>query len=124
MSDALGMMAPAAVQHQYLEGNAYLDCSQETSAIVDTEVKKILESCFEESKKLLTENRQLLDEIAEYLLVKETITGEELMAFVNPPAAETSENPTEAATQEESAAESNEESAVELPSPTETPKDE
>ena len=50
---------------------------------MDTEVKKILESCFEESKKLLTENRQLLDEIAEYLLVKETITGDELMAYVN-----------------------------------------
>ena len=86
MSDALGLMAPASVQHQYLEGNAYLDCSQQTSAIVDEEVKKILESCYSDAKKILTENRALLDEIAEYLLVKETITGEELMAFVNPPA--------------------------------------
>ncbi len=84
MSDALGLMAPAAVQHQYLEGNAYLDCSQETSAVVDSEVKKILSTCYDEAKQLLTDNRGLLDEIAEYLLVKETITGEELMAFVTP----------------------------------------
>jgi len=84
MSDALGMMAPAAVQHQYLEGNAYMDCSQETSALVDKEVKQILENCYNEAKKVLTDNRNLLDEISEYLLAKETITGEELMAFVKP----------------------------------------
>ena len=85
MSDALGLMAPASVQHQYLEGNAYLDCSQATSAIVDEEVKKLLARCYEEAKQALTENRSLLDEIAEYLLAKETITGDELMAFVNVP---------------------------------------
>ena len=85
MSDALGMMAPAAVQHQYLEGNAYLDCSQETSAIVDKEVKQMLERCYNEARQLLADNRALLDEIAEYLLVKETITGDELMSFVNAP---------------------------------------
>ncbi len=94
MSDALGMMAPAAVQHQYLEGNAYLDCSQETSAIVDKEIKSILESCYSQAKQLLTDNRALLDEIAEYLLVKETITGDELMAFVNAPEKNNEEEPT------------------------------
>ena len=83
MSDALGLMAPAAVQHQYLEGQAYLDCSQETAAIVDQEVKKILNTCYEESLQMLQNNRALLDEIALYLLAKETITGEELMAYVN-----------------------------------------
>ncbi len=88
MSDALGLMAPAAVQHQYLEGNAYLDCSQDTSAIVDKEIKRILEDCYNSAKALLGDNRALLDEIAEYLLVKETITGDELMAFVDPPATE------------------------------------
>ena len=88
MSDALGMMAPASVQHQYLEGQAYMDCSQETSGIVDREVKSILENCYRDAVRVLTENRELLDEIAEYLLVKETITGEELMAFINPPVAE------------------------------------
>ena len=83
MSDALGLMAPAAVQHQYLEGQAYLDCSQETAAIVDREVLQILNSCYEDAKRILTENRALMDEISEYLLLKETITGEEMMAFIN-----------------------------------------
>ena len=91
MSDALGMMAPATVQHQYLEGNAYLDCSQETSALVDKEIKTILENCFRDATNILTENRTMLDEIAEYLLVKETITGDELMSFVNKPSEETTE---------------------------------
>ncbi len=87
MSDALGLMAPASVQHQYLEGQAYLDCSQATAAQVDSEVQKLLDKCYTEAKQLLTDNRALLDEIALYLLAKETITGDELMAFVNPPAA-------------------------------------
>ncbi len=83
MSEKLGLMAPASVQHQYLEGNAYLDCSQATSALVDEEVQKLLEACYADTKKLLSENRTLLDEIALHLLAKETITGDELMAFVN-----------------------------------------
>ena len=91
MSEELGLMAPASVQHQYLEGNAYLDCSQETSAIVDREVQKLLDKCFCQAKTLLTDHRALLDEIALHLLTKETITGEELMAFVKKPAPETSE---------------------------------
>ena len=83
MSDALGLMAPASVSHQYLEGQAYLDCSQETSAKVDAEVKALLNKVYEQAKQTLVENRALLDEISEYLLVKETITGEELMAYIN-----------------------------------------
>ena len=86
MSEALGMMAPATVQHQYLEGNAYLDCSQDTAAQVDQEVRKLLDSSYSEAIQVLTENRPLLDEIALYLLEKETITGEELMAFIEPKA--------------------------------------
>ncbi len=88
MSEKLGMMAPAAVQHQYLEGNAYLDCSQETSAVVDKEIQRILAECYDKARQTLADNRALLDEISEYLLVKETITGEELMAFVTPKPAE------------------------------------
>ena len=83
MSDALGLMAPASVKNEYLEGEAYLDCSQETSAVVDKEVQRLLEKAYAESKQILTDNRALLDEIALYLLNKETITGAELMAFVN-----------------------------------------
>ena len=83
MSEELGLMAPASVSNQYLDGQAYLDCSQETSAKVDAAVQKLLDTCFAEVTQLLTENRALLDEISEYLLVKETITGDELMAYVN-----------------------------------------
>ena len=82
MSPELGLMAPASVSHQYLEGQAYMDCSQDTAALVDKEVQRILNTCYADSIKLLQDNRALLDEISEYLLVKETITGEELMAFV------------------------------------------
>ena len=83
MSQELGLMAAASVHNQYLDGQSYLDCSQETYAKVDAAVKSLLDSCYAEAKRVLTENRGLLDEIAEYLLVKETITGEEMMAFVN-----------------------------------------
>jgi len=83
MSEELGLMAPATVTNQYLDGQSYLDCSQETSALVDASVKKMLNTCYAEAKQVLADNRALLDEIAEYLLVKETITGEELMAYVN-----------------------------------------
>ena len=83
MSDELGLMAPASVQNQYLDNQTYLDCSQETSALIDKTVKDILNACYNDAKQLLISNRALLDEIAEFLLVKETITGDELMAYVN-----------------------------------------
>ena len=83
MSDKFGLMTTASVQNQYLDGQAYMDCSQETAAQVDKEVQKLLDAAFADSKRILTENRQLLDEISEFLLVKETITGDELMAYVN-----------------------------------------
>lgn len=96
MSEELGLMAPAVVQNQYLDGQAAMDCSNETAAAVDAAVQKLLSSCYAEATQLLTDNRSLLDEIAQYLLTKETITGEELMAFVKGTAAEkTQENPTE-----------------------------
>ena len=83
MSDSLGLMAPATVESQYLDRQSYLDCSQETSALVDRETKRLLQSCYEDAVRVLTENRALLDEISQFLLVKETITGDELMQFVN-----------------------------------------
>jgi len=82
MSDALGLMAPASVRNKYLDGQAYMDCSQETAARVDAEVQNFLNEALSDAKKLLIENRGLLDEISEYLLNKETITGEQLMAFI------------------------------------------
>ena len=83
MSDALGLMAPAVVHNQYLEGSAQMDCSQQTAAKVDAAVQEILNACYAEAKALLSSHRALLDEISEHLLAKETITGDELMAFVN-----------------------------------------
>ncbi len=83
MSEELGLMAAASVQNQYLDGQAHMDCSQETAAVVDKAVKRILDTSYAEAKAVLTENRALLDEVAQYLLLKETITGDELMTFVN-----------------------------------------
>ena len=83
MSEELGLMATASIQSQYLDGQAHMDCSQETAYKVDMAVQRLLDQCYADAKQTLTENRGLLDEIAEYLLVKETITGDELMAYVN-----------------------------------------
>ena len=83
MSEKLGLMSTASVQNQYLDGQAYMDCAQSTAAEVDQEVKTFLEAAYRDAKRILTENRGLLDEISEFLLVKETITGDELMAYVN-----------------------------------------
>ncbi len=83
MGKQLGLMTTASVEHQYLDGQAYMDCAQSTAAIVDQEVKELLAKSFEESRHILEEHRSLLDEISEFLLMKETITGDELMAFIN-----------------------------------------
>ena len=83
MSEKFGLMSTASVQHQYLDGQAYMDCSQEMAAEVDKEVMRILNEAYEDAKRILTEKRALLDEVSEFLLVKETITGDELMAYVN-----------------------------------------
>ncbi len=94
MSEELGVMAPVVVHSAYLDGSGQMDCSQETAARIDMAVQKLLSDCYARSVQVLTENRPLLDEIAEYLLSKETITGEELMRFVNAakaPAGETEE---------------------------------
>ena len=83
MSEKFGLMSTASVENQYLDGQAYMDCSQETAAEVDREVMQILQQAYADAKRILTEHRGLLDEISEFLLVKETITGDELMAYVN-----------------------------------------
>ena len=90
MSPELGLMAPATVNNNYLDGAAYLDCSQETSAKVDAALRSTLDKVYADTQRILRENIDLLREIAEYLLVKETITGEELMAYIN-----AAKNPTE-----------------------------
>ena len=83
MTKELGLMTTATTQNSYLDGTPYMDCSQETASKVDMEVKKLLEEAFTDATKILAEHRGLLDEVSEYLLLKETITGEELMTYVN-----------------------------------------
>ena len=104
MSQELGLMAPAVIHNQYLDGSAQMDCSPETAAKVDAAVQKLLADAYANAKQALTDNRALLDEIAAFLLTKETITGEELMAFVNadkqPKAEETAEETVQEPTEE------------------------
>ena len=83
MSAHFGPMSLATVQSEYLDGQSYMDCSQDTAAQVDREVQALLTKVLNESKNLLQEHRGLLDEVALYLLTKETITGDELMRYVN-----------------------------------------
>ena len=83
MGKKLGLMTTAAVEHEYLDGQTYMDCAQSTAAVVDQEVKQLLDESYADALNLLKEHRALLDEVAEFLLMKETITGEELMSFVN-----------------------------------------
>lgn len=83
MGKKLGLMTTAAVEHEYLDGQAYMDCAQSTADVVDQEVKQLLDESYADALNLLKEHRALLDEVAEFLLMKETITGEELMSFVN-----------------------------------------
>ena len=83
MSDRLGLMALSTVSNPYLDGSTMMNCADSTSSAADEEIHKLLMDCYADAKKLLVEHRSLLDEIAMYLLSKETITGDEFMAYVN-----------------------------------------
>ena len=105
MTKELGLMTTATTQNSYLDGTPYMDCSQETASKVDMEVKKLLEEAFADATKTLAEHRGLLDEISEYLLLKETITGEELMTYVNAEGQDEAKAEETAETQDEAKAE-------------------
>ena len=92
MCDEFDMMALGTIQSQYLDGGYSMNCAQETYAAADREVIKILRQCHEEAKAILRENRELLDKIAAYLLRKETITGQEMMAIIEGRDPETVDN--------------------------------
>jgi len=81
MSKKFGLIGLATVQSKYLSGEATLNCAESTAAEVDKEVMKILADSYEEAKKLLSDNREVLDKIASHLIEKETITGKEFMAI-------------------------------------------
>ena len=79
MSDKFGMMCLATVENQYLSGGAGLICGEDTSSEIDTQVLDIINACYSEAASMLTENREVLDAISQYLYEKETITGKEFM---------------------------------------------
>ena len=81
MSDKFGLMGLARQENMYLGGRAVLECGDDTE--VDSEVSRILKECYEESKRILSENRFALDEIAKFLIEKETITGKEFMKILS-----------------------------------------
>ena len=83
MSEKLGLMALSTVSNPYLDGSTMMNCADSTSSAADEEIHKLLMSCYEDARKLLVEHRSLLDEIALFLLTKETITGDEFMTYVN-----------------------------------------
>ena len=78
MSDRFGLMGLAETQNQYLDGRAMLNCGDSTATEIDHEVMKLLKKSYDEAKRLLSENRDVMDKIAEFLIQKETITGKEI----------------------------------------------
>ena len=92
MCDEFDMMALGTIQSQYLDGGYSMTCAQETYAAADRETIKIIRQCHEEAKQILRDNRELLDKIAAYLLKKETITGQEMMAIIEGRDPETVDN--------------------------------
>ena len=83
MSEEFDMMALETVTNQYLGGDASLMCSPEASAKIDKEVLNIIKSAHDKARKILEENIDKLHELSEFLLEKETITGEEFMEILN-----------------------------------------
>ena len=83
MSDDFDMVALETVNNQYLGGDASLACSAETQTKIDQRVVELVKAQHEKAVNILTENRAKLDELAQYLYEKETITGEEFMHIVN-----------------------------------------
>ena len=79
MSDRFGLMGLSETQNQYLDGRAVLNCGDATATEIDHEVMKLLKKSYDEAKRLLSENRDVMDKIAEFLIQKETITGKEFM---------------------------------------------
>ena len=79
MSEKFGLMGLETRENEYLTGRTVMNCGEATAAEVDQEVMKILKDSYEEAKRLLSENREAMDKIAEFLIQKETITGKEFM---------------------------------------------
>ena len=82
MSDRFGMMALASKRSQYLDGGYGMDCAQDTAAALDEAVRAILDQCYAAAVQIIRDSRQEMDAVVAYLLEKETITGQEMMAII------------------------------------------
>ena len=82
MSDDFDMVAMETLQNQYLGGDTSLVCSAETQAKIDEKVVELVKTQHDKARKILADNRDKLDELAEFLYEKETITGEEFMKIL------------------------------------------
>ena len=83
MNDEFGMVAFETVSNQYLGGDTALACSAETQAKIDEKVVGVVKAQYEKAKKIITENKRKLDQLAQYLYINETITGDEFMEILN-----------------------------------------
>lgn len=83
MSDKFGMAGLESLQNKYLDGRNVSNCSEETKTDIDREIVSVLKKCHDKAYKLLCDNREALDEIAQFLIEKETISGEEFMRIFN-----------------------------------------
>ena len=82
MSDDFGMVALETVNNQYLGGDTSLACSAETAALIDRKVIELVRAQHEKARQILTDNKYIMDALAEYLYKKETITGDEFMLII------------------------------------------
>ena len=93
MSDEFGFVALESIENQYLDGRSVMNCSDVTAAKIDEAVRLVMKECYEQAKKLLSENEEILRKAAEFLISKETITGKQFMEIFhsvkNPETADT-----------------------------------
>ena len=83
MSEKFGLVKLESVEDKYLSGRTVMECSDLTAAEIDKEIMKLMNDCYEQAKKLLSDNKELMDELAQFLLEKESITGKQFMEIFN-----------------------------------------
>ena len=83
MTEKFGLIGLESIQNRYLDGRAVMNCGEATAAEIDQEVMKMLKGAYAEAKRMLSEHRETMDQIAGFLIEKETITGKEFMEIAN-----------------------------------------